>query len=172
MIGEPVAGVNYAQYSGVCNYACEHGYCPVGACTAQPEPASPPGGIFISSNGTVSQICNMSCTTGNSLTDEETWFNSEANLYLEYLLTNFGTQLWVNTFFEKVLNCGASGGGTPINCNDFPGGGCEGPDGGLCSAYCPPGAYFIHISIANLWTSLNKIYDQIQTMALCFNFNN
>lgn len=115
--------------------------------------------------------CSMTWTTSNdvsisdaSTTINLTWANSGAGDYLDLFLHSHNLADWLLTFFEEVVNCGDSPGGSIFDCHDIQST-CAAPTG-KCTDYCPPQAYFIHVSIYNLFHFYQSFYQSITNSAV------
>ncbi|KAL6872703.1 hypothetical protein J3F83DRAFT_580668 [Trichoderma novae-zelandiae] len=139
ILGLPAAGLPTQTYSAICSYACEHGYCPPAAC--QPTQI-PPVSIRLPDPD---DVCSMLFYTGDKTQDAETWSDSGAQDWLYDFLgldvepSQTGPAVipdphdWTIRFFEQVINCGATPGGTTINCMDLGSTTCTPPGTTPCS---------------------------------------
>ncbi|KAE9373753.1 glycoside hydrolase family 71 protein [Stipitochalara longipes BDJ] len=133
------------------------------ACTA-------PINEFVHS-GKTTKTCNMTYTTqppttlkaANTIIDN-TWTASGAGTYLSTFLTKKGADGWLLNFFETVVNCGDSPGGSTFDCHDIKASSCAVPND--CTTYCPPEAFFIHESVSNLFHVYQSFYQSITNQAV------
>lgn len=126
----------------------------------------------LSTSSSSTQICKMTYTTSGAKTTlqdagsiaSSTWSASGAGLYLDEVLQTNGTAGWLLGFFETVVDCGASPGGTVYDCSDIMSSTCEEPKS--CDTYCPSQAYFVHYSIWQFFHFYQQFKLNIQGMAL------
>ncbi|KAM7212941.1 hypothetical protein V8F06_011696 [Rhypophila decipiens] len=159
MRGVPVAGLSKPTYSALCSYACEHGYCPDAACTATTVHPSPLNGVLIPPVPT--GVCALEWNSGNVATDNATWHNSgAADWFYDFLAHLYPLKAWPNELFKKVLGTA----GTTIDCINYDAPGCEPPAATACSSYNPPEAFFVHISMSNLYKSMLGFHSDLSDM--------
>lgn len=159
--GVPAAGLSEPTYSALCSYACAHGYCPDGACTTASVPTSPPNGILDPPVPTATGVCALAWSSGDAGKDNATWYDSgAADWFYDFLMGVYPLKGWPNIFFEKVLGTA----GTTIDCIDYDSPGCEPPAATACTSYNPPEAFFVHLSMSNLYKSMLGFHSDLSDM--------
>lgn len=118
-----------------------------------------------------SPVCSMTYTTSDdtsipvaATTIRNTWLYSGAADYLDNFLDQKDLDDWVLSFFETVINGGNSPGGSVYDCHDITGT-CAIPTND-CNTYAPNQAFYIHLSLANLFNFYQELYQDITNSAV------
>lgn len=110
-------------------------------------------------------ICSLHFTSGDTATDNATWVNSGAKAYLWNLLKHNLTD-WSDKFFEQTVGGGTQGGST-FNCAEFLDvNACQGPGETPCTSYTPHEAFYIHLSMSNLYGAFTDMYNNLTSNAI------
>lgn len=107
------------------------------------------------------ETCDMMYNTADPRILKETWENSGAADFLDKFLTDTGVPDWTNHFFRDVFN---TPGGTPFDCVAPRTTQCGAARD--CTAYDPHEAFFVHQSIATLYSQYNRVYEAMQDAAV------
>lgn len=106
--------------------------------------------------------CGLEFNAGDADIIRDTWKNSGADAFLSDFLDENGAENWVDELFRQTVGGGKQGGST-YNCVNFPAeGSCTSPGHELCTEYEPPEMFFVHLSIANLYSSYIRLHEEMQ----------
>ena len=93
---------------------------------------------------------------------QDTWEKSGAGTFLYDFLTENGVEDWVGNLFQETVGDGNQGGST-YDCTNFPAeGSCTSPGHQLCLEYTPEEMFYVHLSIANLYSAFVTIHEDMQ----------
>lgn len=106
--------------------------------------------------------CELPFNAGDLGVVQDTWEKSGAGTFLRDFLSENGVDDWVGNLFQHTVGGGSQGGST-YDCTNFPAeGSCNSPGHQLCLDYTPPEMFYVHLSIANLYSAFVTIHEDMQ----------
>lgn len=109
--------------------------------------------------------CDREFNSGDAKDSAKVWEKVGGDKYLDQLLNNDdeGPKDWSNRMFRDA-GVGGSSGGTSYDCTRLGLESCGAT--AKCDAYDKPQAFFVHVSITNLYSAFNRMHEALQDTAI------